>query len=174
LAVSGKTAETLSTGTLSTELNALTSAYTPNSTAPAFTQSVQLRETAQLDDTEKKLKVAVMEGSNAKENPLAKNNPAQLAQIDRTKEEVRARTPAESQNADSDAQLPAKLAPAPVPQPEIQTRENAFSTFSLNVSDVSFKLAAASLEKGAMPEPGWSGRGRRGCRGVGGGCGRAS
>ena len=30
--------------------------------------------------------------------------------------------------------------------------ENAFSTFSLNVSDVSFKLAAASLEKGLMPE----------------------
>ena len=32
------------------------------------------------------------------------------------------------------------------PQPEIATRENAISTFSLNVSDVSFKLAAASLE----------------------------
>ncbi len=44
-------------------------------------------------------------------------------------------------------------APAPIPQPEVQTRENAFSTFSLNVSDVSFKLAAASLEKGQMPEP---------------------
>src|SRR5205814_9924045 len=39
------------------------------------------------------------------------------------------------------------------PQPEINTRENAFSTFSLNVSDVSFKLAAASLENNAMPEP---------------------
>ncbi|HXP59819.1 MAG TPA: von Willebrand factor type A domain-containing protein [Dongiaceae bacterium] len=44
-------------------------------------------------------------------------------------------------------------APAPIPQPEVQTRENAFSTFSLNVSDVSFKLAAASLEQGRMPEP---------------------
>jgi Mg-chelatase subunit ChlD len=44
-------------------------------------------------------------------------------------------------------------APAPVPQPEVQTAENAFSTFSLNVSDVSFKLAGASLEKGLMPEP---------------------
>jgi Mg-chelatase subunit ChlD len=41
---------------------------------------------------------------------------------------------------------------APVPQPEIQTVENAFSTFSLNVSDVAFKLAAASLEKGQMPD----------------------
>ncbi|MEA3213297.1 MAG: Ca-activated chloride channel [Chthoniobacter sp.] len=47
-----------------------------------------------------------------------------------------------------------KPAPAaPVPQPEIQTSANAFSTFSLNVSDVSFKLAAASLEQGQMPEP---------------------
>lgn len=42
---------------------------------------------------------------------------------------------------------------APIPQPEIQASENAFSTFSLNVSDVSFKLAAASLEKGQMPDP---------------------
>jgi Mg-chelatase subunit ChlD len=41
---------------------------------------------------------------------------------------------------------------APTPQPEVLTRDNAFSTFSLNVSDVSFKLAAASLEKGAMPD----------------------
>ena len=41
---------------------------------------------------------------------------------------------------------------APIPQPEIQTSENSFSTFSLNVSDVSFKLAAASLGKGQMPD----------------------
>ena len=43
--------------------------------------------------------------------------------------------------------------PTSIPQPEVQTADNAFSTFSLNVSDVSFKLAAASLEKGVMPEP---------------------
>ena len=55
-------------------------------------------------------------------------------------------------------QAPADVAPAkpavppPVPQPEVATAENAFSTFSLNVSDVSFKLAAASLEKGAVPD----------------------
>jgi autotransporter-associated beta strand protein len=50
---------------------------------------------------------------------------------------------------------PAAPKPAPnplVPQPEIQTSGNAFSTFSLNVSDVAFKLAAASLEHGAMPD----------------------
>jgi Mg-chelatase subunit ChlD len=44
-------------------------------------------------------------------------------------------------------------ATAPIPQPEVTTSENAFSTFSLNVSDVSFKLAAAALEKGQVPDP---------------------
>ncbi len=48
---------------------------------------------------------------------------------------------------------PAKKPAQSKPNPEIQTRDNAFSTFSLNVSDVSFKLAAASLEKGQFPEP---------------------
>ena len=51
-----------------------------------------------------------------------------------------------------DKPLPKPPPGAPTPQPEVLTRDNAFSTFSLNVSDVSFKLAAASLEKGAMPE----------------------
>jgi Mg-chelatase subunit ChlD len=46
-----------------------------------------------------------------------------------------------------------KAAPAPEPQPEVQTADQPFSTFSLNVSDVSFKLAATSLEQGVLPEP---------------------
>jgi uncharacterized protein YegL len=58
-----------------------------------------------------------------------------------------------NQSQKADVAPPKPVAPAPVPQPEVQTAENAFSTFSLNVSDVSFKLAAASLEKGVMPEP---------------------
>jgi Mg-chelatase subunit ChlD len=53
----------------------------------------------------------------------------------------------------TDVALPKLAAGAAVPQPEITTADNPFSTFSLNVSDVSFKLAAASLEKGVMPEP---------------------
>jgi Mg-chelatase subunit ChlD len=53
----------------------------------------------------------------------------------------------------TDTALPKPAIPPPTPQPEILTRENAFSSFSLNVSDVSFKLAAASLEKGQLPEP---------------------
>jgi Mg-chelatase subunit ChlD len=43
--------------------------------------------------------------------------------------------------------------PPPIPQPEMLTRENRFSTFSLNVSDVSYKLSASSLEKGQLPDP---------------------
>ena len=33
------------------------------------------------------------------------------------------------------------------------TAENAFSTFSLNVSDVSFKTAFASLQSNKLPQP---------------------
>jgi Mg-chelatase subunit ChlD len=59
----------------------------------------------------------------------------------------------ESASKQADVVPPKSAAPAPIPQPEVQTAESAFSTFSLNVSDVSFKLAGASLEKGVMPEP---------------------
>lgn len=41
----------------------------------------------------------------------------------------------------------------PEPQPEVLSVENPFSTFSLNVSDVSFRLAVASLENGTVPAP---------------------
>ncbi len=77
----------------------------------------------------------------------ASGTPKALLEIDVRKSE-------KSENAvagDAAAQRPAST--APIPQPEIQSVNNAFSTFSLNVSDVSFKLAAASLEKGAMPDP---------------------
>jgi Mg-chelatase subunit ChlD len=53
-----------------------------------------------------------------------------------------------------DVPIAAPTVPPPVPQPEIATSANAFSTFSLNVSDVAFKLAAASLEQGRMPDAG--------------------
>jgi Mg-chelatase subunit ChlD len=55
-------------------------------------------------------------------------------------------------NPDSPIRNPQSAIP-PAPQPEVQTRDNAFSTFSLNVSDVSFKLAAASLQNGSLPDP---------------------
>ncbi|MEO1863392.1 MAG: von Willebrand factor type A domain-containing protein, partial [Verrucomicrobiia bacterium] len=53
--------------------------------------------------------------------------------------------------------LPAKP-PTPsvvyTPRPETVTVQNNFSTFSLNVSDVSFKTTLASLQAGKLPEPG--------------------
>jgi Mg-chelatase subunit ChlD/anti-sigma factor RsiW len=60
----------------------------------------------------------------------------------------------QTSTATEKADLPArKLSPnAPVPQPEILTRSNAFSTFSLNVSDVSFKFAEASLQNNKLPD----------------------
>jgi Mg-chelatase subunit ChlD len=69
-------------------------------------------------------------------------------QLDRLRKEMKI-----SDVAEASAMSTKSAAPAPIPQPEVQTRDNAFSTFALNVSDVSFKLAGASLEKGVMPEP---------------------
>src|SRR5207247_2814428 len=71
--------------------------------------------------------------------------------IARAKEELE-REQRELAVAKGDVSLPKPLPGAPTPQPEVLARDNAFSTFSLNVSDVSFKLAAASLEKGAFPD----------------------
>lgn len=69
-------------------------------------------------------------------------------------EDAQGTAPAPVAKVELDISVPRKPSTnAPIPQPEIQTSENNFSTFSLNVSDVSFKLAAASLEKGQMPEP---------------------
>jgi Mg-chelatase subunit ChlD len=91
-----------------------------------------------------------------------------LEEINRSKSRVRERKPLseiskqsefekesafpEVKKPEVDAAQRRPATPAPAPQPEIQTRENPFSTFSLNVSDVSFKLAGASLEKGVMPD----------------------
>ncbi|HEU0010128.1 MAG TPA: von Willebrand factor type A domain-containing protein, partial [Verrucomicrobiae bacterium] len=77
----------------------------------------------------------------------------QLAGLRLAEEQALARSRAQTNTEPADVPPPRAVIPAPIPQPEVQTRDNAFSTFSLNVSDVSFKLAAASLEKGVMPEP---------------------
>jgi len=61
------------------------------------------------------------------------------------------RQPQQKTAAGEDLAIQTKSVAAPVPQPEVATKDNAFSTFSLNVSDVSFKLAAASLEHGVSP-----------------------
>ncbi|MCD6049502.1 MAG: von Willebrand factor [Verrucomicrobia bacterium] len=84
---------------------------------------------------------------------LSEENKPALQQLVKQKEELKAEVKKVAKEEDTPA---AKPVPAPpgIPQPEVSTAQNAFSTFSLNVSDVSFKLAAASLEKGLMPEAG--------------------
>ena len=50
----------------------------------------------------------------------------------------------------------ATLAPPPPPEPtrvELSTTKNPVSTFSLHVSDVSFRLAQAALARGEKPDP---------------------
>ncbi len=66
---------------------------------------------------------------------------------------VKLRTEVLERGVDNEAPVRRLMTNAAPPQPEVTTADNAFSTFSLNVSDVSFKLAAASLEKGQMPDP---------------------
>jgi Mg-chelatase subunit ChlD/anti-sigma factor RsiW len=77
---------------------------------------------------------------------------ADMARIEAARESLQPIPSAGKQLDQSDAALPHPARPAPVPQAEVQTRDDAFTTFSLNVSDVAFKLAAASLQNGAMPE----------------------
>jgi Mg-chelatase subunit ChlD len=71
----------------------------------------------------------------------------EVAKLEEAKQQIAGK------DVDENAPAPKPALPAPEPQPEIATKANAFSTFSLNVTDVAFKLAAASLEKGQMPEP---------------------
>jgi len=92
---------------------------------------------------------------------LAERPAAELDQLAFARQGAGARkfvaaAPEALKDVNGDAHLVKKTPPAaapPPPPPETSTLENPFSTFSLNVSDVSFKLAAASLESGAMPEP---------------------
>lgn len=66
--------------------------------------------------------------------------------------ETKALQPVENSGADLPISSP--TVPAPTPLPEVFISTNAFTTFSLNVSDVAFKLAQASLQNGSMPEVG--------------------
>ena len=108
------------------------------------------RETASKDDAkerhveaselvEKKLnEETVARKQKAKQEKVEADKAAQEKEIEKLREVER----------DAPQSAPNPL----VPQPEIRTSTNAFSTFSLNVSDVAFKLAAASLEHGTMPD----------------------
>ena len=100
-------------------------------------------------DERKRLSVGGIAALDSALKVQDKNLASAQAEVDRLRLQVLASTT----NQLADAPLPKPAVPAPIPQPEVLTRDNAFSTFSLNVSDVSFKLAGASLEKGTLPEP---------------------
>jgi Mg-chelatase subunit ChlD/type II secretory pathway pseudopilin PulG len=89
---------------------------------------------------------------------IANSASNQVAQLDTSaaKTQVGFKFDSGSNNtiATEDRPLAKPATPPSEPQPEVQVSENALSTFSLNVSDVSFKLAAASLERGVMPDAG--------------------
>ena len=80
---------------------------------------------------------------------VVKATPGELGTIDRT---VQILNQLAAQKKAADIPLQKAPEPASIPQPEILTSTNAFSTFSMNVSDVSYKLAEASLQKGRMPD----------------------
>ncbi len=105
------------------------------------------------EDKESKLPKAPVVGEELAKLSDENKPVVALKQVADQKEEVKAEVKKAAKEEDVAAKKPAP-APPGIPQPEVSTAENAFSTFSLNVSDVSFKLAAASLEKGLMPEVG--------------------
>ncbi len=87
-----------------------------------------------------------LRGSRSK--PVSAGQPIEIAKL----KETELKQALKEIGAD-DVRSHKPAADAPEPQPEIATSANPFSTFSLNVSDVAFKLAGASLEQGKMPEP---------------------
>lgn len=99
-------------------------------------------------DPLKQATVMVERSSKAAVEAVEKKRKAEEA---RKKAEAEAKAKRKAAEEAAKKQSQAKP-PKPKPNPEILTKENAFSTFSLNVSDVSFELAAASLEQGRLPE----------------------
>ncbi len=89
------------------------------------------------------------------EAPIARRSQAEQP-VDKSIKELSEPSSKAKVNADFDGDRPVAppAPPPPVPQPEVQTATDPFSTFSLNVSDVSFQIAGASLDQGALPAPG--------------------
>ncbi len=79
---------------------------------------------------------------------IAESKLKQVEAVDEPAAETMKRRMGVARNIAAPAGTPAE---APTPRPEVATTEDAFSTFSLNVTDVSFKLAEASLANGQLP-----------------------
>jgi autotransporter-associated beta strand protein len=119
------------------------------------TDQASVKAKTELAKKEAFVKSATKEVEGAK-NQTAKQDLAkkEAARQAAAKAEAAKKAEAEKKAAAARADEAAKPAPPSplIPQPEVLASENPFSTFSLNVSDVAFKLAAASLEQGRMPD----------------------
>lgn len=147
----------ISDPTLSDLVNKLHQAEKSQATKDELNRQIDARVAGIMDGLENQAKAekaaldsltTALEEAKAKDQTVA----AQGQPYWEVKRKLDDRLNKESSVEAADQPLPKPLPTAPVPQPEILTHDNAFSTFSLNVSDVSFKLAAASLEKGRMPD----------------------
>ena len=141
---------------------------------PSAQSSLRLNGVGRLDQAKEQLQAALKQNPNdatanynlglpqqAEQERLAYNHVADT-QVRLMREEnawatnalgTRATINATSSAAKADRTRVTPTPDTPAPQPEVFTKDNVFSTFSLNVSDVSFKLAAASLEHGQLPPP---------------------
>jgi Mg-chelatase subunit ChlD len=134
---------------------------TPQTGLPQLLSDMQAQEPAaatpdsdattlwKLGETKQKLSGPV---ANAGGRPF--QQPAEAKELDANSLVSNGRREREKQQIDKEDLGLAQTVAALQPQPEIQTKDQAASTFSLNVSDVSFRLAAASFEQGKFPAPG--------------------
>ncbi len=116
----------------------------------------RLQTDAAKSKRERLYEVESLDGRVAKDRRSPGASVDALARVEKQSESAvavhQATKPASIAVASDEPQVLRRI-PVLTPQPEVSAQENAFSTFSLSVTDVSFKLAAASLEKGTMPDP---------------------
>lgn len=119
-----------------------------NTVAEAY-RDLRTEQRAQIGEQE----VAMLRKRLAEQEETLAKAKAELKELDEARKVEQAIAVPQAATVVDRPIAPAPATPPPIPQPEIATAENAFSTFSLNVSDVSWKLAASSLENGTMPDP---------------------
>ena len=130
----------------------------PPAAPPALSWELQVQEPAAalLESVERTLSKKTETNRKLSENAASGALPqlAEAGQEARNSLVLVARDEKDSQQVDKEDLGVYQRMAVPQPLPEIQTKDQPTSTFSLNVSDVSFRLAAASFEQGKFPAPG--------------------
>ena len=137
------------------EIFEITSLTEPASIMPGKTKSDQKTASRAENETARITKSAKTESSSPSALSALSGVKSELEQEhaeDAEKGSARSAVKSEPANPQS-AIRNRESSTAPIIQSEVQSSSNAFSTFSLNVSDVCFKLAATSLQKGLLPDP---------------------